>query len=241
MVLQLIQGVFSTTETEGTGYFKLVDISSDQIVFDGVNYAYDVNTGELVWMDDTYAGLSFSQNAPVLVATYEVAANTPAGDYTLVFANEVIADGDWNEYYDSFSFTVAVTIASTEPACEHEYFYACDQICMKCGELTNPDATHSMIHVEAKRADCVNDGNIEYWYCEYCGLHCLNEECTLITSERAVKIPASCKYNSIHMDAVPASCHYNGNCEYWYCANCDVYYLDEECTIITSLKNDSYS
>ena len=123
------------------------------------------------------------------------------------------------------------------PMAEHEYFYACDPHCMNCGALTRPDATHSMIHVEAKLADCTKDGNIEYWYCEYCGLHCLDEECTIVTNANAVKIPASCSHNAIHMAYVPAACHYNGNLEYWFCANCDVYYLDAKCTIITSLKN----
>ena len=185
MVLQLIQGVFSTTEKEGTNYLKLIDISSDQIVFDGVNYAYDVNTGELVWMDDSYAGLSFEQDAPVLVATYEVAANTPVGTYTVEFTNEVIADGDWNEYYDHFTFTIEVKEAA--PACEHEYMNGCSTICIHCGE-ERPAPAHNVIHVEAKESDCFNDGNLEYWYCSECEQYWLDEELTMNTIKDVVII-----------------------------------------------------
>ncbi len=52
---------------------------------------------------------------------------------------------------------------------EHEYFYACDQYCMNCGELTNPDATHTITHVDAVAPTCTENGNIEYWTCEACG------------------------------------------------------------------------
>lgn len=132
MVLQLIMGEFSTSEEGNTNYFKLIGISSDKIVFDGVNYAYDVNTGELVWMDDTYAGLTFDKDAPVLVATYEVAANTPAGSYTVNFTNEVIADGDYNEYYDNFVFNITVTHQTN---CEHTTTKA----------VSNNNGTHNVV------------------------------------------------------------------------------------------------
>ena len=77
--------------------------------------------------------------------------------YTATFAE------DWAET-QTIEVNGTVTLA-------HEYFYECDAFCMNCGELTNPDAAHSLTHVAAKAGtDCQTwDGNIEYWTCEYCG------------------------------------------------------------------------
>ena len=77
------------------------------------------------------------------------------------------------------------------PATGHSYFYACDAHCMNCGELTNPEATHTLVHVAAKAATCTVNGNIEYWYCEICGSAWLDEECTLVTNQRSVVVPAA--------------------------------------------------
>ena len=72
---------------------------------------------------------------------------------------------------------------------EHSYFYPCDAHCMNCGELTNPDAAHNVIHVEAKDATCYENGNIEYWYCDACGAAWLDEACTLNTNLMSVVTP----------------------------------------------------
>lgn len=53
--------------------------------------------------------------------------------------------------------------------CQHEYFYPCDATCALCGELTNPDAAHSMTFTEAVPATCNTPGNIAFYTCEYCG------------------------------------------------------------------------
>ena len=37
-----------------------------------------------------------------------------------------------------------------------------------------------------------------------------------------------------HVNAVKAGCHSKGNQEYWYCKDCNTYYLDEACTRATS-------
>ena len=77
--------------------------------------------------------------------------------------------------------------------CEHEYFYACDAHCMHCGELTNPDAAHSIVHVEAKApGNCVEFGNKEYWTCEHCGGAWLDETLRIQTNSKAVMIAGNC-------------------------------------------------
>ena len=122
-------------------------------------------------------------------------------------------------------------------ATNHEYTYACDQYCKNCEELTNEDAAHNVIHVEAKAPTCTENGNIEYWYCEYCGSAWLDVDCTMVTNLQSVKLGATCATNAIHSEGVEPDCHYTGWTENWYCANCDVYYLDADCTIITNYKS----
>ena len=99
---------------------------------------------------------------------------------------------------DSYTEEIAATGA-------HEYFYACDPYCMNCGEQTNPRAKHSKIHVEAKDAvSCIEYGNVEYWYCEYCGVAWLDEAGRFQTNMMSVRVAGDCVSDS-------APCQ-DGNC-----------------------------
>ena len=122
-----------------------------------------------------------------------------------------------------------------EPACEHEYFYACDAHCMHCGELTNEDAAHSIIKVEAVEAVCGSNGNVEYYTCEYCGGCWLDEALTLVTNRFSVITFKD--HNIVHVEAVDATCFEQGNVEYWYCSDCETVWADEALTQITNHKN----
>ena len=97
--------------------------------------------------------------------------------------------------------------------------------------------THNVIHVEAKDATCTENGNIEYWYCDACGSAWLDELCHMNTNLKAVVLAATCANGAEYVAAKDATCYEPGNVEYWYCANCDVYYADAACTIITNAKN----
>ncbi len=120
------------------------------------------------------------------------------------------------------------------PMVDHEYFYPCDPVCMNCGEVTNPDAAHSVKHVEAKAATCYENGNVEYWYCEACGQAWLDEACTLNTNLMAVVLPMA-HAEATHVEAKAPTCYENGNIEYWYCEACGQAWLDEACTLNTNL------
>ena len=144
---------------------------------------------------------------------------------------------------DSYTEEIAATGA-------HEYFYPCDQYCMNCYELTNPDATHTVVHVEAVAPTCTALGNIEYWYCDVCGQAWLDEACTLNTNMMAVKLPMAehtyfddcsaicevCGYereaghNVIHVEAKDATCTELGNIEYWTCEHCGGCWDNENAT-----------
>ena len=102
---------------------------------------------------------------------------------------------------------------------------------------TNEEASHTPVHVEAKAPICTENGNVEYWYCSVCEYAWLDVDCTIQTNLKAVVLGATCATNAVHNEGVEAGCTTTGLTENWYCANCDVYYLDAACTIVTNYKN----
>ena len=144
----------------------------------------------------------------------------------------------------------------------HAYMYPCDARCMNCGELTNEDASHTIVHVEAKAAtDCQSwDGNVEYWYCSDCGSAWLDEARTLVTNPRSVVVTGDHSYfypcdvvcqvcleetnpeathTIVHVEAKAGTdCQtWDGNVEYWYCSDCGSAWLDEARTQVTNLRS----
>ena len=127
---------------------------------------------------------------------------------------------------------------------EHEYFYPCDPVCMNCYEITNPDATHNIVAVEAVASTCTTMGNVAYWYCSDCGQAWLDEACTQMTNLMSVKLPMAeheyfypcdpvcmncyeitnpdATHTIVAVEAVEATCKDNGNIAYWYCSDCGV-------------------
>ena len=149
---------------------------------------------------------------------------------------------------------VAIYKQAAEPACAHDYDNACDVDCNLCGETR--EVQHNVIHVDAVAPTCTAMGNVEYWYCDVCGMAWLDAECTTNTNLKAVKLPMTehtyfdacsaicevCGYerevshNVIHVEAADATCVANGNIEYWYCDACGMAWLDAECTKNTNIK-----
>ena len=141
----------------------------------------------------------------------------------------------------------------------HSYFYECDANCMVCGEYTNEDAAHSLDHVAAVAPTCTENGNIEYWQCEFCGTCWDNEEMTGVNLNRMNVIVSAtghtyslpcdpvcltCQYinteaahNVVHVAAKANNCTEDGNIEYWHCSYCELHWINEDCTINTSAKS----
>ena len=139
--------------------------------------------------------------------------------------------------------------------CNHEYFYPCDKVCMLCYEITNPDATHTIVAVDAKDATCTENGNIAYWYCSECGYAWADEALTQVTNRMSIIIPAahtyaySCdkvcavcyeltnedaEHTIVAVDAKAATCTATGNIAYWYCSECGYAWADEALTQVTN-------
>ena len=169
--------------------------------------------------------------------TFKVKDTAPSGTYEI----DVINHNDKNIVFYGLANNpwtwepISITVNGSEPECEHEYTYPCDQICSKCYELTNPNATHSVKHVDAVEATCYENGNVEYWYCEYCGAAWLDEAQTQVTNMMSIVDPMG--HGTItHVEAKEPTCFEDGNIEYWYCEDCGQAWLDEACTLNTNLK-----
>ncbi len=185
--------------------------------------------------------------------TYDAETGTYTKVYTNVaagsYAFKVARDHEWGTAYPSAdkSYTVAtdgstvtITLKGTtvnvvvEAPHVHSYFYPCDPVCQECYEFSNPDAAHNVVHVEAVAATCYENGNIEYWYCSYCGATWADEAQTQVTNQMSVVVPAA-HGEAKHVAAVAPTCYENGNIEYWYCEACGQAWLDEACTQNTNL------
>ena len=195
-------------------------------------------------------------------ATFRVKDDAPSGNYTF----QVVDHNDKNIILHgnqtvAWSFDpIEVSVNGTEaPSCKHEYDNACDVDCNLCYEPR--EVEHSVKHVAAVAPTCTDMGNIEYWYCDVCGMAWLNAECTQNTNLRAVVLPVNenahtylyacdqycyncgektnprAQHNILHVEAkAPISCIEFGNVEYWYCEHCHHAWLDEACTYETNMK-----
>ena len=79
------------------------------------------------------------------------------------------------------------------PAPGHQYYYECATQCIICWEEIKSEPTHSIIHVEAKApVSCVEYGNKEYWYCEYCFSAWLDEDLYRSTAIKSTILAGEC-------------------------------------------------
>ena len=204
----------------------------------GTAWVHNGYLGAGVWESYTFTINKNGDNYDFKVNDIAV-ASVPAADV------EALINEDGSAYMSFYSwngintYTVAEIINGAAPqpdvpVCEHEYTYACDAHCAKCGELTNENAAHSVKHVDAKAPTCEEPGNIEYWYCEYCGAAWSDEALTQVTNQKSVVVPIA--HNVIHVEAKAATTEEMGNIEYWYCDACGAAWLDEQCHLNTNLQ-----
>ncbi|MBR2320396.1 MAG: hypothetical protein IKA50_06415 [Clostridia bacterium] len=195
--------------------------------------------------------------------TFKVKDDAVSGDYTIGLANFVnksvvmygltVADWSWEP--------ITIHVNGTEPevpTCKHEYDNACDVDCNLCYEPR--EVEHSVQHAAAVEPTCTTEGNIEYWYCEVCGMAWLNAECTQNTNLKAVKLPMGehqylyacdqycnecgektnpgAKHSVLHVEAKEAvNCIELGNKEYWYCEHCYTAWLDANLIRQTNMQS----
>ena len=222
----------------------------------------DEDTGEMKnclvkYMRATATSTQVRREEHFFTVTFKVKDDAPSGTYDLtVIKNDGLFHG--NVEFDFAIVNTSITVNGTEPSCKHEYDNACDVDCNLCGEAR--EVQHNVVAVEAKDATCTELGNIEYWYCDVCGMAWLNEACTQNTNLKAVVLPMvdheylyacdqycmNCgehtnphaKHSKIHVEAKEAvNCVEYGNKEYWQCEYCNAAWLDADGRIQTNLMS----
>ena len=94
---------------------------------------------------------------------------------------------------------------------------------------------HKLEAVAAKDPTCTEAGNKAYWRCSVCGDLFLDEGMTQPATPEDVTIAATGHQSVTHVAAKDATEAEAGNREYWHCANCGRYFLDEALTKETTL------
>ena len=138
---------------------------------------------------------------------------------------------------------------AVEPGCHYigniEYWYCPDcegfwqdealtQVTNSKNVILPATGEGNVIHFDASEPGCHDNGRMEYWYCSDCEQFWQDEALTQLTNSKRVLLPAVGSENLVHVEAVKPTTTENGNVEYWYCPDCDRYFLDEACTQLTT-------
>ena len=222
--------------------------TSDAAVESVMSFAYPVgnmaNPAELKLYANTASieagntqGYWFTWTAP---AAGELIVTMPGGNWTYAINNMtsyVYGDTQWSDsepVVDTAVVAVAkgdvleIMVNTYDPnSWENPAGDIVIDVAFKC-------AAHEATHSEAHGASCHERGTVEYWYCANCDTYFLDEACTQITNALNIYTPATGSENVDHYEAVAPECHSRGNVEYWYCNDCDRYFLDEACTQLTN-------
>ena len=196
-----IEGIWSLKETGATDKLKLTEITSEILTFKGMNYV-DVPSGKLMWTDDSFDDPGvIAAGKNLISATYSVAADTPAGTYTVTYQSiNLIGDDAENDMTGgTVSFDITVKTSVTPPA-----------------------HTCTLTKVPAKAATCTEDGNIEYYQCSdpTCGKLYKDAAGTQeITNKEDTVIKAGHKYGDL-IPEVSATCGKDGVKAHYECSVC---------------------
>ena len=195
-----IEGIWSLKETGATDKLKLTEITSEILTFKGMNYV-DVPSGKLMWTDDSFDDPGvIAAGKNLISATYSVAADTPAGTYTVTYQSiNLIGDDAENDMTGgTVSFDITVKTSVTPPA-----------------------HTCTLTKVPAKAATCTEDGNIEYYQCSdpTCGKLYKDAAGTQEITKADTVIKAGHKYGDLIAE-VSATCGENGVKAHYECSVC---------------------
>ena len=234
------------------------DTAAEVMVFNGV--VVDSLTAALVDAEHLTDAFTYTSDAtyPITVKiahTHTTEAVTP-NPATCTEAGNIAY---WRcnvcgKYYSDSACSTEITLADTVLPAGHSWVDAsCTEPkhCTVCWITEGEALSHDVSHKEASGAECVKDGNLEYWYCSRCEQYYKDAECTDAYDENAWLIvapghqwndaipktctvcgAASCEesgHSLTHKEATGASCTEDGNLEYWYCSGCGKYFKDEAC------------
>lgn len=105
------EGVFSKTETEGTGYIQLTKLTPADGVTLGTYDTNSITSGRVCWCDDVnFKGVEVAADGAVWTAQYTVAKDTPSGTYTVELALTDLLDGTLEAVLGDQTYTATITV-----------------------------------------------------------------------------------------------------------------------------------
>ncbi|MBE6984276.1 MAG: hypothetical protein E7434_01440 [Ruminococcaceae bacterium] len=120
-----------------------------------------------------------------------------------------------------------ITVIDKEATCTEEG--AMHKHCIDCEQDYDyevvPATGHCIEFVAAKSATCTEDGNVDYWHCEYCDTYFADEDCKYDIPYSFVRIAAS--GHNYTSSVINPTCDTAGYTSY-ICSNCDDSYTDNE-------------
>ncbi len=167
-----------------------------------------------------------------LVTLGDLLGNTESTRYAYFDGNTPITDKLGEE-----SLTGTVTVK----ACDHSAETYTDnndgthkKVCHACDKIE--DEAHNTANVAEKSPTCVDNGNIEYWYCSKCETYFSDEACTsAITLDDTIVLATG--HSLQKTSEVKPTCTEDGHIEYWHCSECGKYFSDEACTSEITLED----
>lgn len=118
---------------------------------------------------------------------HQIYAKANGGDYEAALNNEKEVLGAWHDWYQEALLSVEKSLLDS-PSSEYkalrnkyqlELELRHDQAVKFAEEMIKETPAHTdVVKVDAKEATANADGNIEYWYCKYCGKYYADEACT---------------------------------------------------------------
>lgn len=116
--------------------------------------------------------------------------------------------------------------------------------CSVCNDIKGGEVIsklgHNMTHNPASTATCINQGNIENYYCDQCDKYFEDAlGATEITGAIIIPVNSNNHANGLtHVAAKAATCTVAGNYEYYYCEDCGKKFTDATGTVEFSGSTD---
>ncbi len=162
-----------------------------------------------------------------------------AKNTTRTFSSGTALGHDWVHPADEDLADYLVTPAD----CVNDatYYYVCSRADV-CGVVSskgqkedgetwtkeNSKSGHNMSHTEAAEADCLNPGNLEYWYCDTCKKYYKDEQGNEAYAGLSATVIPKLGHDKVSVAFKAPTCETNGSPEYEYCTRCDYTTLTED-------------
>ena len=118
MMVYGIAGDWDLKDQNGGTYLTLSGMGSEILTFSGMNYV-EVTNGHVEWTDDSFEKPAvLSDGTKLLTATYTVAADTPAGNYTVRFNATTLTADDFEPDERGQYYTATITVQKDTPKVE---------------------------------------------------------------------------------------------------------------------------